>query len=214
MFHAANGCILPLVMQSLALEGGRSSILLSGSCIIVAQIVMVASAKICGDYSGSFGRKPLFLFGIGTVSVRCLILYGLVTLRDANGSSFLNQMLILSTQLFDGIGAGFFGTMYILVTSDISGGTGRFSFTLGITTAAMSIGGTVSGYLGEALAEDLGYRAAFLILGAMSLVPLLTYFFFMPETLSISKDKMKHVASMVSIKEEESEENKKNVELV
>ena len=73
--------------------------------------------------------------------------------------------------------------MYILVTSDISGGTGRFSMTLGMTTAAMSIGGTVSGYLGQAIAQDMGYRTAFIVLGFMSAVPALLYLFFMPETL-------------------------------
>ena len=60
---------------------------------------------------------------------------------DAEASAFL-QVLILSTQILDGVGAGVFGTMYILVTSDISGGTGRFSLTLGLSSA-MSIGGTM-----------------------------------------------------------------------
>jgi len=183
LFHTSNGTVLPLVMQSLALGNGRSGILLSGLCIILAQIFMVASAKICGSYSGKFGRKPLFLIGLFSVPIRCLILTGLISLRgDGVGSTWL-QIVILSTQILDGVGAGVFGTMYILVTSDISGGTGRFSLTLGLTTAAMSIGGTVSGYLGEALAQDLGYRQAFFILMFMSLVPALVYFFFMPETL-------------------------------
>jgi len=207
LFHTANGCVLPLVMQSLALEGGRSSMLLSGLCIIVAQCLMVVSAKICGDFSGSMGRKPLFLIGLFTVGVRCLILVILITIRDSQGSSsiFL-QILILSTQILDGVGAGTFGTMYILVTSDISAGTGRFSFALGITTAAMNIGGTVSGYLGEALAEDLGYKEAFIILGALSLIPALIYTFIMPETLpkygqQQNKDALQKVTSMHSIAE-------------
>jgi len=54
---------------------------------------------------------------------------------------------------------------------------------LGLTTAAMSIGGTVSGYLGQALAQDLGYNQAFIILAVMSLVPAIGYLLFMPETL-------------------------------
>jgi MFS family permease len=161
LFHTANGTVLPLVMQSLAIGNGRSGILLSGLCIIVAQIFMVMSAKICGTYSGKYGRKTLFLLGLFSVPVRCLILFLLLRVRgDGEASTFL-QVLILSTQVLDGVGAGTFGTMYILVTSDISGGTGRFSLTLGLTTAAMSIGGTISGYLGEALAEDLGYQTAF-----------------------------------------------------
>jgi hypothetical protein len=73
--------------------------------------------------------------------------------------------------------------MYILVTSDISGGTGRFGMSLGLTTAAMSIGGTVSGYLGQALAQDHGYLKAFQILMVLSIIPAAIYYFFMPETL-------------------------------
>ena len=187
LFYTSNGTVLPLVMQTLALGSGREGILLSGLCIIVAQIFMVVSAKICGTYSGKYGRKGIFLIGLGSVPIRCLILTLLLQLRgdvrEDGGSPFLN-MLILATQILDGVGAGVFGTMYILVTSDISAGTGRFSMTLGLTTAAMSIGGTVSGYVGQALAEDLGYQQAFLILMVMSCIPLLAYHFFMPETLS------------------------------
>lgn len=183
LFHLSNGTVLPLVMQTLAIGNGASGILLSGMCITIAQLVMVVSAKICGTYSAKYGRKWLFLAGLGIVPIRCAILGGLLTLRGDNEASLIMQGLILSTQILDGIGAGTFGTMYILVTSDVSGGTGRFGLTLGLTTAAMSIGGTVSGYLGQALAQDYGYLSAFWILMVLSCVPTLIYFFFMPETL-------------------------------
>jgi MFS family permease len=182
LFHTANGTILPLVMQTLAIGNGRNGILLSGLCITVAQIFMVMSAKICGEYSGIYGRKWLFLVGLCSVPIRCAILSSLLMFGGEEQSTFF-QFLILSTQILDGVGAGIFGTMYILVTSDISGGTGRFGLTLGLTTAAMSIGGTVSGYMGQALAQDKGYGPAFTILMFMSMVPALLYFFFMPETL-------------------------------
>jgi MFS family permease len=206
LFHTANGTVLPLVMQTLALDSGRSGIVLSGLCIIVAQVFMVMSAKICGDYSGKYGRKSLFLIGLFSVPVRCLILSILLSIRGNDGGSAFLTFIILSTQILDGVGAGIFGTMYILVTSDISGGTGRFSMTLGLTTAAMSIGGTVSGYLGEALAQDYGYRQAFSILMFMSFVPAMIYFIFMPETLPalVKPSKEKYVIS--SIKEEEEDD--------
>ena len=38
LFHTANGTVLPLVMQTLAIGNGRSGILMSGLCIIVAQV--------------------------------------------------------------------------------------------------------------------------------------------------------------------------------
>jgi hypothetical protein len=208
LFHTANGTVLPLVMQTLAIESGRTGILMSGLCIIVAQIFMVITAKICGDYSGVYGRKGLFLIGLFTVPVRCLILTLLLQIRGDGSASAWLQFVILSTQILDGVGAGSFGTMYILVTSDISGGTGRFAMTLGLTTAAMSIGGTVSGYLGEALAEDLGYEKAFFILMFMALVPALVYLLFMPETLpTLAKKEPNFARTIGSIKEEDDEDN-------
>jgi MFS family permease len=192
LFHMSNGTVLPLVMQTLAIGGDKPRVgfLLSGMCIIVAQIFMVGSAKVCGDYSGRWGRKKLFLIGMFSVPIRCFILFSLTGIKnriEAGGNSvpLALEIVILSTQILDGVGAGVFGTMYILVTSDIAAGTGRFSLTLGVTSAAMSIGGTVSGYLGQALAQDLGYQTAFMMLCVLSLVPALAYTILMPETLVI-----------------------------
>jgi MFS family permease len=186
-FHLANATVLPLVMQTLAIGNERTGILMSGLCVIVSQAFMVMSANICGKYSGIYGRKPLFLIGILSLPIRCGILSLLLTIKenvfDQPDPPVWLDILILCTQVFDGVGAGFFGTMYVLVTSDISIGTGRFGMTLGLTTAAMSIGGTISGYLGEALAEDISYQQAFSVLGCMSLIPALLYFVCMPETL-------------------------------
>ena len=169
---------------------------------------MVMSAKICGKYSGVYGRKTLFLIGFFSVPIRCLLLFGMLILWDGQiQESLFIQVIILSTQILDGIGAGTFGTMYILVTSDISGGTGRFSLMLGMTTAAMSIGGTVSGYLGEALAQDMGYKETFFILAVMSAVPALLYLFFMPETLPehVKQAETADKPNIHSIKEEDEE---------
>lgn len=204
LFHTSNGTVLPLVMQTLAIGEGRVGILMSGLCIIVAQIFMVGSAKVCGDYSGTWGRKTIFLIGLFSVPVRCLILYFLTGIKNTmEDTSVLLQVVILSTQILDGVGAGIFGTMYILVTSDISAGTGRFSLTLGMTSAAMSIGGTVSGYLGQALAQDRGYQQAFLILGFMSCAPAFVYLFVMPETLNGGSIGRKKTASMAVLEEED-----------
>lgn len=186
-FNLANSSVLPLVMQSLALEDPQSGILLSGLCILIAQAVMSYFAKICGDYSPLWGRKNLMLVGLASLTIRCFLLSGLVyseeVFEEYDGGSHLLKALILSTQLLDAVGAGILGCLHILVTNDISGGTGRFSLMLGVTTAAMVLGGTVSGYIGQAIAQDYGYTFAFTALGVISLVPLFLYIFFMPETL-------------------------------
>jgi MFS family permease len=185
-FHLANSSVLPLVMQSLALRDPQAGILLSGLCILIAQGFMAFFAQICGDYSPVWGRKNLMIVGLFALSLRCFLLTLLLWSEDSvkteRGSHVL-KALILSTQFLDSVGAGIVGTLQILVTNDISGGTGRFSLLLGFTTAAMCLGATVSGYIGQALAQDFGYPIAFAALGLLSLIPLLQYIFFMPETL-------------------------------
>jgi MFS family permease len=185
-FHMSNSSVLPLVMQSISLEDPQAGILLSGLCILIAQAFMSFFAKICGDYSPIWGRKSLMLTGLFSLTLRCFLLTFLSSVQQnikEERSSYINKGLILSTQLLDSVGAGILGTLHILVTSDISGGTGRFSLMMGITTAAMCLGGTVSGYVGQALAQDYGYPAAFSALGMISLVPLFIYAVFVPETL-------------------------------
>jgi MFS family permease len=185
-FHLANSSVLPLVMQSLSLRDPQAGILLSGLCILIAQGFMAFFAKICGDYSPIWGRKGLMIVGLFSLSLRCFLLTILLTAEDSvetERGAHVFKALILSTQFLDSVGAGIVGTLQILVTNDISGGTGRFSLLLGVTTSAMCLGATVSGYLGQALAQDYGYPTAFMALGFMSLIPFIQYVFFMPETL-------------------------------
>jgi len=193
LFHLSNSAILPLVMQTLAVSDGyednfREGLLMSGLCIIIAQIFMAGFAKICGEYSPVWGRKGLFMLGLFSLPVRCFSLYFLTmelgNLSDPTSpSGMFLKALIIGTQFLDAVGAGITGTLYVLVTNDISGGTGRFSLMFGITTCSMCLGCTVSGYVGQELALFYGYPLAFRILGYISLFPLLLYWFFMPETL-------------------------------
>eukprot|EP00592_Proboscia_alata_P023537 CAMPEP_0194412472 /NCGR_PEP_ID=MMETSP0176-20130528/10950_1 /TAXON_ID=216777 /ORGANISM="Proboscia alata, Strain PI-D3" /LENGTH=464 /DNA_ID=CAMNT_0039215251 /DNA_START=49 /DNA_END=1443 /DNA_ORIENTATION=+ len=187
VYDSANATILPLVMQTLAVGNGRLGAFMSGMCIVIGQGTMVLASKLCGDYSGIYGRKPLFSIGLFSVPVRCLVLTTLVRMRNAGGDTTTLNFFILGTQFFDGIGAGVFGTMLTLVSSDIAVGTGRFSLMLGLSTAAMSMGATVSGYLGEALAQDLGYPRAFEIIGCLALAAALLYVCVMPETLGLNE---------------------------
>lgn len=185
-WHMSNSSVLPLVMQSLTIEDEQSGLLLSGMCILIGQGFMSWFAKICGDYSPKWGRKGLTLVALSSLTIRCLFLTVLVTASQKTQTetgSIIVKGLILSTQILDSVGAGIFGTMHILITNDISSRTGRFSLMMGATTGAMCLGATISGYIGQAIAQDYGYSVAFTSLGAMSLFPLILFAFCMPETL-------------------------------
>eukprot|EP00594_Rhizosolenia_setigera_P002350 CAMPEP_0178941128 /NCGR_PEP_ID=MMETSP0789-20121207/1216_1 /TAXON_ID=3005 /ORGANISM="Rhizosolenia setigera, Strain CCMP 1694" /LENGTH=625 /DNA_ID=CAMNT_0020620291 /DNA_START=290 /DNA_END=2167 /DNA_ORIENTATION=- len=186
LFHLSNTSVLPLVMQSLALESQQLGILMSGSCIIFGQTFMTAFAKLAGDYSIVYGRKPFYVAALFSLTVRCLLLVFLLKLRepyvDGKGPHLMDA-LIMSTQFFDAVGAGLTGTLYYIVTNDLSEGTGRFSLMMGIISGSMCLGATFSGYIGQAIAEDYGYSEALMVLAAISLLPTLLYVFVMPETL-------------------------------
>ena len=185
-FHLANSSVLPLVMQSLALQDAQSGILLSGLCILIGQTFSAYFSKVCGDYSPQWGRKGLTLVGLASLTIRCCLLTILLSAQEeaeTQSQRSAIKALIMSTQLFAAVGTGILGTLQILVTNDISCRTGRFSLMLGVTTGAMCLGATVSGYIGQTIAQDYGYTAAFAALGAISLIPLFVYTVFMPETL-------------------------------
>jgi MFS family permease len=217
-FHMANSSVLPLVMQNLAVEDEKSGILLSGMCILVGQGFMAWFAKICGEYSPKWGRKGLILAALSSLTVRCLLLTLLMAAADevvTTTGSIIVKSLIISTQLLDSVGAGIMGTMHILVTNDISSRSGRFYLMMGITSSAMCLGATVSGYIGQSIAEDYGYAMAFSSLGALSLVPLLLYTLFMPETLPDferpQNRKKRLVAMLKKLNEQRRRKNKQRV---
>lgn len=185
-FNLSNSAVLPLVVQSLQVKDAQAGLLLSGMSIMLGQACMAYFAKLVGDFSPYYGRKHLCLLALSSLTMRCFLLTLLAILQDQVKTwtgVVMFKFLILSTQLLDSIGMGIFGTLHIIVTNDISGGTGRFSLMMGITTGAMCLGGTASGYMSMAIARHYGDAAAFAALGGMSLVPFFLYLFFVPETL-------------------------------
>lgn len=189
-FHLSNSAVLPLVMTQVQLYDAQSSVLLSGLCILLGQSFMTIMAKIVGDYSPRWGRKKLFLICLFSLPVRCFVLSTLTTEEERVASALgrhICKVLIVSTQLFDAIGAGIFGTLYILITNDLSRGTGRFSLLLGIVTAFMCLGCTFSSVIGATLAQDFGVDIALNVLGLISLVPAFVCMFMFPETRSKSR---------------------------
>lgn len=179
-------------MVYMDLDNSKPSInmLLSGSVIFIAQGFMVISSKFTGDYSPLWGRKPIALIGFFSLPLRCLFLIILLWIEESlnssqgnNTSNPLLKGLILSTQLIDAMGMGIVDTVYILVASDISAQSGRFSLLIGITSAAGCLGGTISSYIGQSMAHDVGLISAIALIGIVSLVPAFLYLTCMPETL-------------------------------
>jgi MFS family permease len=123
-FHFANANVLLVLGELMGIDyeaGGtkRSAVPLTAGAIVIAQFTM-ALATMAGDRltRRGIGRKPLFLFGLLTLPVRCALI---ICWRNA-GDFFL-----LSTQILDGLGAGFGALIHTYLVADITFGSGRFN---------------------------------------------------------------------------------------
>lgn len=171
LFHFANAAMLPLLGEMLAKGQGRSSMMFMSACIITTQLTITLLAAWAGRTAGTWGRKPLLLIAFAVLPVRG-VLYTLVH----------TMVLLISIQVFDGIGAGIFGVVSALVVADLTKGTGRFNLSLGAIAAAVGIGASLSQAIAGCIVHHYGYNTGFLFLSAIAAMALIILYRFMPET--------------------------------
>ena len=152
----------------------RSAIPLIAGAILLAQATMSVTTVIGHHLTKrGVGRKALFLTGLISLPIRCaLIIYW----KDA-GDAFL-----LSTQILDGIGAGFFDLLHPYIVADVTFGTGRFNLIIGLTASSFGFGSTMSNFLGQMTVEKMGHTASLSASLALSIIPIVIFALFMPET--------------------------------
>lgn len=97
----------------------RSAIPLTAGAIVTAQITMAAATWVAGRLTFlGYGRKPMFMFGLMSLPIRCALI---ILWKDAG------EAWLLSTQVLDGLGAGLLGLTHPYIVADITFGTGRFN---------------------------------------------------------------------------------------
>jgi MFS family permease len=171
LFHFANGPLLPLVGQKLALANKEFATAMMSTCIIAAQLVMLPIALFSGRKADRWGRKPILLIGFAILPCRA-VLYTL-----SNDSAWL-----IAVQLLDGVGAGIFGVLSPLIVADLMRGTGRYNLALGIVATMLGIGASLSGLATGLIVDQFGYGTAFLTLGGVAGIALTVLLMLMPET--------------------------------
>lgn len=100
LFHLANGSMLGLVAQKLALTHPGQGIALTAASAIAAQSVMVPAAALAGWRADAWGRKPLLMAAFAALAVRGM-LYAAVS----------DPAWIIAGQLLDGVAAGVQGVV-------------------------------------------------------------------------------------------------------
>jgi MFS family permease len=171
LFHMANGSMLGLVAQKLALQNVGFGVALTAACAITAQAVMVPTAALAGARADLWGRRPLLLAAFAALALRG----ALYTLSD-------HPAWLVGVQLLDGVGAGLIGALFPVVVADLTRGTGHFNAAQGAVGTVHAVGGIVSGAMAGAIAVRAGYDAAFLVLAAIAALCGALFWLAMPET--------------------------------
>ena len=150
LFNVGNSATLPLVGQLLSTAKKSGAVWQIASCVVVAEIVMVAVAAFVGKRADHWGRKPIFLSA-----------FGVLALRDALTVVNHQPWFLISLQSLDGIAAAIYGVLLTLVVADLAEGTGRFNFLQGAVQSAMALGAFLSNALFGWIAKTMGFNASF-----------------------------------------------------
>jgi MFS family permease len=178
LYYMGNAAQIALVGQLLVQKNPKGEFLFISGSMIVAELVMVATAFAISFFINRIGRKPFFLTAFMIVSLRAL----LFAFADKSYAFLLIQIL-------DGMAAGIIGVMLVVITSDIALGTGRFNFLLGVFSVSISIGAATSNVLAGYIVKYFGYGSGFLFLSTLALIGAIFFHFFMPETDTPSRHK-------------------------
>jgi len=163
--------MLTLVAQKVGSRTGAAATLWLSAGVIVTQLVTIPIAMAVGRWAPRLARKPVFLVGFAVLPVRGL----LYLLADSPAA-------LLALQVLDGIGAGIFGVMLTLMIGDLTRGSGRFNFALGLGAACVGLGAALSNLLAGSIAHAAGYGTAFVVLAAIAAAALALFALAMPET--------------------------------
>jgi predicted MFS family arabinose efflux permease len=158
--HVANAPVRNLVGQVLAIGDGRADLPLAAAALVVAEFAAIVGAWYYKPVWKKLGDRGMIYVGAGTVAVRSLMNFLLVQNMDVTTPAA--KALLLSTQIFDGIGHGIWVTNQMSVMRTVGEGSGRFGFLSGLAHFCHMMGATC----GQAIAgivADASFQTAFLM---------------------------------------------------
>lgn len=164
-FHLGNAAMLPLYGQAMVATTHADPAAITAITIVVAQGVMIVTSLMAMSFAEKVGYWPVLL-----VSFLSLPLRGLVAAFAPHSYG------VYPVQALDGIGAGLQSVAVPGMVAKLLNGSGRVNVGQGAVMTAQGVGAALSPLLGGALAQWLGYRQSFLMLGALSAVSLVIWF--------------------------------------
>jgi MFS family permease len=157
LFHLGNAAMLPL--YGLAVVSGQEG---NGAgfvamTIVVAQAVMIGASLVAMRMAEKEGYWLVLLISFLALPVRGVIAASLIT-----------DWGVFPVQALDGVGAGLQSVAVPGLVARILNGTGRVNVGQGAVMTVQGIGASLSPAIGGWIAQELGYPAAFIILGSFA----------------------------------------------
>jgi predicted MFS family arabinose efflux permease len=163
-FHLGNAAMLPLFGLAVvaAKQGDPASFV--AMTIVIAQAVMIVAALVAMRMAEKQGYWFVLLLSFLALPIRGLV-----------ASQCIAHWGVYPVQFLDGVGAGLQSVAVPGLVARILDGTGRVNVGQGAVMTMQNIGASLSPAIGGGIAQELGYPASFLTLGAFSTVSLVLW---------------------------------------
>ena len=158
MFHLGNGAMLPLYGLAVVKAGKADPAGFVALTIVVAQAVMIAASLVAMTLAEKRGYWLVMLLTFIALPIRGVI-----------ASSVIESWGVWPVQALDGVGAGLQSVAAPGLVARILSGTGRVNVGQGAVMTVQGVGAALSPAIGGAIAQGIGFHAAFLILGSFAL---------------------------------------------
>jgi MFS family permease len=160
-FHLGNGAMLPLYGLAVVGAGKGNPAVFTATTAVVAQAVMIVTSLIAMRMAAGRGFWLVMLISFAALPLRGLI-----------AGSVIEHWGVWPVQALDGVGAGLQSVAVPGLVACVLSGTGRVNVGQGAVVTMQGVGASLSPAIGAWIAQLLGYRFAFFILGGFSLISL------------------------------------------
>ena len=170
LFSLANGAMLPLAVNALAVHNKLAGLVISAA-IIVSQLVVAAISPALGRAAERKGRRPILLLGFAALPIKGALL---ALLPGLSG--------LLLGQAMDGISGSVMGIMISLIAADLTRHTAFMNLAINSFALASGVGAAISTFAAGWLADRAGTELAMWVLTAIAVAALIALRLLVPET--------------------------------
>jgi MFS family permease len=158
LFHLGNGAMLPLYGLAVVSAKQADPASFVAVTIVVAQSVMIVASIVAMRMAEKEGYWTVLLISFLALPIRGLL-----------AAHWISQWGVYPVQMLDGVGAGLQSVAVPGLVARILSGTGRVNVGQGAVMTVQGLGASLSPAIGGWIAQEIGYSAMFLILGAFAL---------------------------------------------